>query len=404
MAGSLNGKMVVVCLVVILASSGFVGPGTAMAQGVVKTVVVTGAGPMYKNNVAAARERAISMGLLAAVDRVVADHMSMEERVRHFDVLSMSVYSDIRAYIKGYKVLTEARANKKYHVLMEAAVSDAKVARQLTSAGLLQSRKPLPNVLLLMAERNLGEGPPSFWWNEDPTLASSIAAAAAARKMAENGFTIIDTSEPAAKAAAAVFRYKPVLADTEAVAIGKRLRAQVVVIGEAGVEMAPNEMSDGSRAFKGTMKARAVRLDLEKEIAVADQEFSAIHIDPDSGSKEALSGVGALSGETLSTLITDQWRKESDKPAGVEVIVEGVSNLKNFVVFRRTLKELPDVQGVQRKEMTLNEATLFVHCGVDPRTLAQRLMLKTFDSFGLNIYEVTESGLKIKLIPNPATP
>ncbi len=407
MAGRLNGRTVVLCLMGVLVLAGWlVGLEAAQARSGSKSVVVTGAGRMYKDNVAAARERAISMGLLAAVDRVVADHMSKEDRTRHFEVLSMTVYSDIRAYIQGYKVLTEARADKKYHVLIEAAVSDAKVGRQLAKAGLLQSKKRLPRILFLVAERDLGEGPPKFWWNENPLLASSTAATAMARKMAEQGFTVIDSNGANAKAAAAVFRYKPVLSDTEALAIGARLKAQVVVIGEAGVEMAPNEMSDGSRTFKGTVRARAVRLDVRSEIAVANQEFSAIHIDSAPGAAEALSGVGALAGETLSTLIADKWSRQAEKPAGLEMIVEGVANLKNFVLFRRTLKELPGVEGVQRKEMNLNEATLIVHCGEDAPTLAKRLMLKTFDSFGLHIYEVTESALKIKLIPNetPAAP
>ncbi len=405
MAGRWCGRTGRVVLAAVLILAGWlVGDETARAGSKAKTVVTTGAGRIYKDDIANARERAIAMGLVAAVDRVVADRMSREDRVRNFEVLSMSIYADIHAYIQGYKVLTETRAGKKYHVLIEAAVSDKKVGRQLAGAGLFQTRKTMPKVLLLIAERNLWEGPPSYWWNENPLLTRSTACSAMARKMAEQGFPIIDASGENARAAAAVFRHKPLLADTEAMAIGARLKAQIVVIGEADVEMAPNEMSDGSRTFKGTVRARAIRLDMEKEIAVADQSFSAVHIEPDPGAAEALSGGGALAGETLAALISDNWSKEAEKPAGVEMIVEGVSNLKYFALFRRTLKGLPGVQDVQRKKMTLNEATLIVHGEEDARALARRLMLQTFDSFGLNIYEVTEGALKIKLIPNAPPP
>ncbi|MCP4686431.1 MAG: hypothetical protein GY859_00170, partial [Desulfobacterales bacterium] len=169
-------KKIALWLMVALAWAGLAALVPAGADSGKKTVVVTGAGQMYKNDVASARERAISMGLVAAVDRIVAERMPAEDRVRHFETLNTAIYGDISAYILGYKVLTEGRAKKRYHVLMEAAVSDAAVARQLAAAGLLHAKEPLPVILLLITERDFEEGPPRFWWNEDPSLTRSAAA------------------------------------------------------------------------------------------------------------------------------------------------------------------------------------------------------------------------------------
>lgn len=401
MAGIVNMRKSALWLTVITALAfGLVEFETARAASRIKTVVVIGAGRMYKDDVANARERAISMGLVSAVDRVVAAHMSREDRIRHFDVLNMVIYGDIRAYIQGYKVLTEARADKMYHVLMEASVANAALAKKLSTAGLLKSKKSAPRVLLLITERDFGESPPRYWWNENPALTAATSAKTMAKKLEENGFTIIDASGSKARASAAVFRHKPTLTDREAFVIGSRLKAKIVIVGEAVVEKAPNTMSDGSRTFKGVVKARAIRPDIGSEIAVLDQEFSAVHTEDAAGVAEALSGVGALAGENLAPIITEKWQKEAEKPVGVEIFVEGVANLKNYITFRKSLKEMAGVTGVQRKEMSLNEAKLFVNYGKDAKTLAKNLMLITFDSFGINIYEITENTLKIKLISN----
>jgi hypothetical protein len=80
------------------------------------------------------------------------------------------------------------------------------------------------------------------------------------------------------------------------------------------------------------------------------------------------------------------------------VIVEGTRDLSKFVIFRAELNEIPGVDSLQTSEMKADEATIIVNFQGNAKELADALMLKTFESFGINIYEVSQSHLRVRLV------
>ncbi|MDP7417841.1 MAG: hypothetical protein QF888_07600, partial [Desulfobacterales bacterium] len=115
------------------------------------------------------------------------------------------------------------------------------------------------------------------------------------------------------------------------------------------------------------------------------------------GGKEAIAGAGSLAGAELALQIAAGWKKAVQKPVEVEIVVKGTRNLGNFVNFRRALKNIPDVKGIQLKEMQSNEAVIVVDYRGNAKKLAEALMLKIFESFGISITEVLEQRLSVEL-------
>jgi hypothetical protein len=58
------------------------------------------------------------------------------------------------------------------------------------------------------------------------------------------------------------------------------------------------------------------------------------------------------------------------------------------------------VEGIQIEEIKPNETTLIVKYKGKAEELASALMLKSFETFGINIYEVMQNNLRIALIPS----
>jgi len=85
----------------------------------------------------------------------------------------------------------------------------------------------------------------------------------------------------------------------------------------------------------------------------------------------------------------------------VKVLVDGTQNLSNFVLFRRVLSDIPGVEGIKIREMKADASTLMVGYAGTPKALADALILKTFDTFGININEVSESHLRIEIVSKP---
>jgi len=83
----------------------------------------------------------------------------------------------------------------------------------------------------------------------------------------------------------------------------------------------------------------------------------------------------------------------------VEVLVEGTENLAHFVALRKALNEAPGVEGVRVKEMRRDQATLSVDCQGRAEDLAAALIVKAFDSFRVNIEEISPYYLKVKITP-----
>jgi hypothetical protein len=126
----------------------------------------------------------------------------------------------------------------------------------------------------------------------------------------------------------------------------------------------------------------------------------ATNADEYEGGLAALSSVGTTAGETLAQQLAAQWRKLLEKPSEVEIAVEGTNKLAYFVKFRKALSNISGVEGIRVKEIKPNEATLIIDYKGSAEDLASALMLKTFDAFGIDIYELTQDSLRIALISN----
>ncbi len=231
------------------------------------------------------------------------------------------------------------------------------------------------------------------------TLAKTAAESAMSESMRKKGFPVIDHGNIFGNLRYDILSYKPDLNNRQAVDLGARLQADVVIVGKSVAQIAPNTMGENIRSFKGTVTVRALRTDTGAEVASTTQTAVAVNTDEIAGCREALSGAGFLAGEEFASQIAAVWRKEVKKPAMVEVIVEGTGRLANFVTFRRILNDMPEVNGIQIREMKFDEAAIIVNFQGNAEELADALMLKAFDSFGINIYEVSQNRLRIELIP-----
>lgn len=371
----------------------------AEEQSITKIVEVTGTGVVHDEDVVKARNQAISNSLVSAVEMVVSDFLSTESLVRNFQTLNETLYDNTGKFIQDYKVLTELISGKIYRVMVQATVSIDMVERQLSSAGIMLAEKSLPRILFFIAEQNVEDVSPQCWWGEDMTLAKTAAESAMSESMRKKGFPVIDHGNIFGNLRYDILSYKPDLNNRQAVDLGARLQADVVIVGKSVAQIAPNTMGENIRSFKGTVTVRALRTDTGAEVASTTQTAVAVNTDEIAGGREALSGAGFLAGEEFASQIAAVWRKEVKKPAMVEVIVEGTGRLANFVTFRRILNDMPEVNGIQIREMKFDEAAIIVNFQGNAEELADALMLKAFDSFGINIYEVSQNRLRIELIP-----
>jgi hypothetical protein len=385
-------------VIFFLAGVAVSGIAQAQEQVVTKVVTVIGTGAIFGENVSEARDRAISNSLVSAVARGAEDLLPIDSAVRNFKTFNQTLYGHTEHFIQDYKVLTESVAGEKYRVMVQATVSIGAIKRHLSSAGLRTDQKTLPKVLFLVAEQNLENILPLYWWGEDLVFAAAPSEQAMADEMKKKRFSVIDHCAMVQKKELETLNYNLDLTAQEVAAIGMRFQADVIILGQAKAQKMPNIMGSNLKSFKGGVTARAFRTDTGEQIASTTQTVTAVNTDDIAGSRDALLRAAALAGGELAAQIAEVWVTKEMHPSLVEILVEGTRYLAHFVKLRRIISDLPGVNGVQVKAIQPDEAFMVVDFQGNAKALAKTLMLKTFDAFGITISEISENRLRIELI------
>ena len=364
-----------------------------------KTIVVIGTGKIHGKNSARARERAIANGLVSAVEEVAVGLLPPESLARNFQTFNDLLNGQTGKFVQGYRVMAELPLKNTYRVVVEAKVFTSRLKISLSDAGILLSEKFLPKILVLISEHNLKDPSPTYWWGQKAIFKKAISVSTLIKTLENKGFPIIDYRRIPKNTFHDLTYDTPYLNDHQAVSLGLKVQADVVIIGASVAERTPNIMGQNIRSFKGIVSARAIRTDTGEEIAATMQRAVTTNTDETAGVRDTLSDAGSLAGEALASQIVYAWQKDEQQYNLVEIIVEGTDNLVNFEKFRRIITQMSGVKNLQTKEMKADEVTITLEFQGDAKTLADALMLKTFESIGINIYEVSHNHLKIQLVP-----
>lgn len=388
-------------LMMVVLSLSLTAFNTAMARkaATTKTYVVVGTAAMQGGNVSAAREKAISDGLVTAVALMTRELLEVQALVDNFPQLNELLFDQTDTFIQGYKVLTEAGREKSYRVIVEATVSGKKISKILTDAGVLRASTTQPSVVFLIAEQRLGQDAPRFWWSPSGSNYISVAESVMAERLQEAGFTIVNHRGARNRPLVNWDDIdKPDLTNLEATEIGAALKADVVILGTSQASPSTNIMGSAMRSFNGTVTLRAIRSGSEEPLLNLTRAAVAVNEDETIGGKEALVDAGDMAGTALAQELSLAWQKQAGRPSVVEVVILGTNQLAHYVKFRKALNTISGVEGIRVKEIKPNEATLLVEYIGKPQDLAAALMQQTFENFGINIYEVTSENLKVQLI------
>jgi hypothetical protein len=93
------------------------------------------------------------------------------------------------------------------------------------------------------------------------------------------------------------------------------------------------------------------------------------------------------------------WQQEQDRSAAIRVEVEGTGgHIASLVRLRTAVATLSGVKDLKMQGMSSDKAVMSVNYQGTARSLADALLLKTFNGFGLDIHEVTAEVIHIRLV------
>ena len=362
-----------------------------------KTVVVIGTGKIYKKNSASARKKAIENSLVSAVESVALNLIPPESLHQTFQSLNEALYGQTGKFIQGYKVLAELTIKDAYKVLVEANVSVTGLTKLMSTARIMSGGKSLPKILVLISEQNLEDTSPKYWWGKNAVLGEIFSVSAFIETVKSKGLPVLDHPSIVQNTSIDDGYDKPDLDEKEAVELGRNLKADIVIVGTTTIDQAQNIMGKNIKSFKGMVSARAIRTDTGEEIASITKSAVTANADETIGVRKALSAAGSIAGETLADQIIDAWQKKDEKTNTIGIVVEGTDNLANFEKFIGIINKISGVKNLQINELKTNETVISVEFKGNAKTLADALILKSYGSVDINIYEVSKNYMRVEL-------
>ena len=362
-----------------------------------KTVVVIGTGKIYKKNSASARKKAIENSLVSAVESVALNLIPPESLHQTFQSFNEALYDQTGKFIQGYKVLAELTIKDAYKVLVEANVSVTGLTKLMSTARIMSGGKSLPKILVLISEQNLEDTSPKYWWGKNAVLGEIFSVSAFIETVKSKGLPVLDHPSIVQNTSIDDGYDKPDLDEKEAVELGRNLKADIVIVGTTTIDQAQNIMGKNIKSFKAMVSARAIRTDTGEEIASITKSAVTANADETIGVRKALSAAGSLAGETLADQIIDAWQKKDEKTNTIGIVVEGTDNLANFEKFIGIINKISGVKNLQINELKTNETVISVEFKGNAKTLADALILKSYGSVDINIYEVSKNYMRVEL-------
>jgi len=364
-----------------------------------RNVVLTMGESQINKDIPTARSAAVEECLAFAVQNTAVGMIPVAFLTEKFDRIADLLSRQNDEFITDYKVLKEITTDKHYRVLVQVTISTVKLKEALTSAGLVPGTAKLPKILFLIAEQPADAISPHYWWRAEKLFFQTEAAVSAMETiLAEKGFPLID------EAMIPPGIYKDLglnakLTDDQALDLGRRVQAEVIILGDAVARETSNRMGESARTFEATVTARGISVETGEEIARTMNTETSVSQDAAAGSRQSLSGAGGQAATALAGQILSKWQQQVENKEQITIRIQGADILPYLVLFRNTLGKIDGVTRLQTLEMTPNAAVVQVQFdGGTPQDLADALLLKTFDTFGINIYEVSGTTLSIELV------
>ena len=361
----------------------------------VKQVKVLGTAVIHNKNLADGRQDAVDNALAAAVGRVVMEMLTGETVVRRFQLINDTILNQRDQYIQNYRVLTESISGSTARALVQVDVVADRLSQDLSQLGLALSGAIYPRVLFMIAEKE-ATGSTTFWWGANNQNDRTICEAAMAASLKDAGFEIL-----APPALNDPLNLPVKLSQTDMLALGNRLGADILIYGTGTATAATNTMGGTIQAFNAEVDVEAIDVQTGQSMGRSRQKAVASAQNAAVGGREALTGAGTSTGDELARQVMAAWQQKQDGSAVIDVAVEGTSGqIASFVKLRTAISSLSGVKELKMKEMATDRALIAVSYQGTARSMADALLLKTFSGFGIDIYEVTTQTIHIRLINN----
>ena len=302
---------------------------TAIAQFSQKTLVVEGEGET--------KDEAVKRALRTAVEQGVGVLVDSETLVENKELINDKIYTEVKGYVVSYKVLEETEEKGLFSAKVEAIVSLAELRKSIKGLKIILEEKENPRFAVSFSEYIDGADLPS------PELRPLFE-----KKLKDDQFEVIDIAQlEKIKERDAALSYEDPI---QAAALGRRMGAEVLIIGEASAELGSVSVAHGIKVYSYSVNVtvKAIKTDTADIIAiesVSETERGGGTKGETGVARDALRKAGNKIYRKLTNKVIETWRSEVYNVTKFQIILINADE-EDRGVFVKNLREISGVEKV----------------------------------------------------------
>ena len=367
------------------------------------TTVTTGRRMMAGHNIQQAKQGAIADALAAAVQNAFPELLTPQVLASSLDYLYNGILSHPSDFITTYRVLGEIESKAAFLVAVESRVNLEMLQKTLADAKILDAGKDKPVIMFFISEKTLADDLHRYWWGNDPASYRSLAEEAIAGKMVEDRFLVAGGGPQRPDPSLYHITFGSMEDMDAAKSLGREMKADMIIFGHAVSSPAINRMGE-EKTFDAQILLEVYDVHTGEKIIHSTARAVAKSNSDEEGHAQSLLKAADLSAKDLIEKINSYWTRNLRKEASFDLKLSGDNFLPRFIALKQRLREMPEFTSMLQKEIGSNSALVQILYKGPPTRFADALMLKTFDSFGLEITEVAEDLVTLRFIEKEQAP
>ena len=365
--------------------------------------VTTGKGRITSQNLQQAKQNAVYEALKVAVQNAFAKIVSKQVFASNLDFFYSQVLPHASDYIITYQVLGGIENKGYYLVGVESKVDIHKLEKTLTDARILNANKDKPVILFFIVEKTPSDLLPKYWWGKNPIPYQPLAETIIIEQLIQDRFIITGNDSVRPDPSFYNITFNSIYDVAAAKGLGKKMDADMIVFGKAVSEEAINRMGE-EKTFNSQIDLEGYNLETGEKV-VTSQVQAVVKSDMENeGNIQALIKAASLSAQDLSKQLNEYWTGYLRKEHAFDVTIKGKNFLPRFIALKQQFKQMSGIENMQPKELGTDYAVMEIFYKGKSSQFADAVMLKTFDSFGLEFSDITDTLVTIKFIEKNADP
>jgi isochorismate hydrolase len=348
-------------------------------------MIVTGRGQIVDENIAEARNEAISQAFSMAVEEYLVQKLGPLGVANNFQRLYEEILSKAKEQIQDYQIIKELTTNKYVTVLIKARVNAAVVEAMLEDMRVSERDTIQIDVLFLVSERGPGSSE-SGWWT-DPFVHTSLSLTEIllSQVFEDKGFRVINRSFFPLDEIYDKGMLRIRLTDEDAVTWGKMLSAQVVITGEATI-------SSGESRASVYLKA----LGVEDGITIAQGFREGKQSGVQENEKNAIESAINEWAHDMVPYIVNAFKPSEKAVKQIIVVLKGLKSYKELHDIKEFFTgNFPEIKSAIESRLKREFVSVSIKLQGESRDLARRALHHPKKPFLFDISEVSEQGFTV---------